>query len=99
MEHDHTDSLRARRRTLITGASGQLGLALAQELPEALALTREQWDVRFPLPDFERPTVDLVLHAAAWRTRSASRPGGGGNVTSHSARVRPRAPGKDSISA
>jgi dTDP-4-dehydrorhamnose reductase len=29
-------------------------------------MTRAQWDVRFPLPAFERPAVELTLHAAAW---------------------------------
>jgi dTDP-4-dehydrorhamnose reductase len=49
---------------LITGASGQLGTALAEAFPEARALTRAEWDVTEPPPDLEQP--DLVLHAAAW---------------------------------
>jgi dTDP-4-dehydrorhamnose reductase len=49
---------------LITGAGGQLGRALRREFPDALALTREQWDVRAPLGLDATP--DLVLHAAAW---------------------------------
>jgi len=50
---------------LITGASGQLGTALAEFFPDARALTRADWDVtQAPPADFERP--DLVLHAAAW---------------------------------
>ena len=49
---------------LITGASGQLGTALAEAFPEARALTRADWDVTQPPPDLEQP--DLVLHAAAW---------------------------------
>jgi dTDP-4-dehydrorhamnose reductase len=49
---------------LITGAGGQLGRALLGEFPNALALTREQWDVREPLQPAAAP--DLVLHAAAW---------------------------------
>jgi dTDP-4-dehydrorhamnose reductase len=50
---------------LITGAGGQLGQALAAEFPEALALTRAEWDVALPAPALlQRP--DVVLHAAAW---------------------------------
>jgi dTDP-4-dehydrorhamnose reductase len=49
---------------LITGAGGQLGRALAEEFPHALALTREQWDVSLPPPAGLEPEV--VLHAAAW---------------------------------
>ena len=67
MEHDHTDPLRARRRTLITGAGGQLGRALARVFgeDEVLALDRAGWDVREEAPPL--PWVpDLVLHAAAW---------------------------------
>ena len=67
MEHDDADPLRARRRTLITGAGGQLGHALARAFAadDVLALGREGWDVRFDAPELPwRP--DLVLHAAAW---------------------------------
>jgi dTDP-4-dehydrorhamnose reductase len=56
-----------RRRTLITGAGGQLGVALAAAFDEedVDALKREDWDVRFPAPaSLQRP--DLVLHTAAW---------------------------------
>ena len=49
---------------LITGAGGQLGRALAEEFPEALALTRAEWDVSLPAPAGLEP--ELVLHAAAW---------------------------------
>jgi dTDP-4-dehydrorhamnose reductase len=55
------------RRVLITGAGGQLGVALAAAFASdnVSALTRDDWDVRFPAPvGLERP--DLVLHAAAW---------------------------------
>jgi dTDP-4-dehydrorhamnose reductase len=67
VEHDDADPVRARRRTLITGAGGQLGHALAAAFggDELAALGRDAWDVRF-----EPPTLpwqpDLVLHAAAW---------------------------------
>ncbi len=67
MEHDDADPLRARRRTLITGAGGQLGHALARVFgdDEVLPLGRDRWDVRFDAPELPwRP--DLVLHAAAW---------------------------------
>ena len=49
---------------LITGAGGQLGRALAAEFPDALALTRLDWDVTLPPPPGLVP--DAVLHAAAW---------------------------------
>jgi dTDP-4-dehydrorhamnose reductase len=50
--------------SIITGAGGQLGHALAEVFPEARALTRAEWDVTFPPP--EGLDADLVLHAAAW---------------------------------
>jgi dTDP-4-dehydrorhamnose reductase len=50
--------------TVITGAGGQLGHALADVFPEARRLTREDWDVTFPPPD--GLDADLLLHAAAW---------------------------------
>ena len=67
MEHDDTDSLGARRRTLITGAGGQLGHALAAVFAddELLALDRAAWDVRHEAPPLPW-APDLVLHAAAW---------------------------------
>jgi dTDP-4-dehydrorhamnose reductase len=67
VEHHHPDSLRTRRRTLITGAAGQLGRALARAFAEdeVLALDRAAWDVCEEAPPL--PWVpDLVLHAAAW---------------------------------
>jgi dTDP-4-dehydrorhamnose reductase len=66
VEHAIPDSLRAGpgRRTLITGAGGQLGAALAEAFPDAVAMTRADWDVTFPAPD--GLAADLVLHAAAW---------------------------------
>ncbi len=67
MEHDDADPVRARRRTLITGAGGQLGRALGGVFADddVLALGREEWDVRFAAPTLPWPP-DLVLHAAAW---------------------------------
>ena len=64
MEHPVADSLGARRRrVLITGADGQLGLALREVFPDADARSRASFDVTaaelFYVPD-------LVLHAAAW---------------------------------
>jgi dTDP-4-dehydrorhamnose reductase len=67
VEHHDTDALGARRRTLITGAGGQLGLALARAFAadDVLALDRRGWDVRDEPPAL--PWVpDLVLHTAAW---------------------------------
>jgi dTDP-4-dehydrorhamnose reductase len=53
-------------RILITGAGGQLGRALQEELADAdvVALTHRDWNVTFPPPAGLEP--DLVLHAAAW---------------------------------
>src|SRR5205823_1950121 len=52
------------RRVVITGAGGQLGHALAEAFPGAVALSRADWDVSLPPPLVAAP--DLVLHAAAW---------------------------------
>ena len=70
MEHPDTDPLRPgprSRRVLITGAGGQLGVALAATFAadDVRALTRDDWDVRFPAPALLAPP-DLVLHTAAW---------------------------------
>ena len=65
MEHEIADPVgTGQGRVLITGAGGQLGAALAEVFPEAVALTRQDWDVtREP----GRVTdSDVVLHAAAW---------------------------------
>jgi dTDP-4-dehydrorhamnose reductase len=52
---------------LITGAGGQLGVALSEEFAEVpvVGLTRAAWDVTFP-PPAGLPEADVVLHAAAW---------------------------------
>jgi len=47
---------------LVTGAGGQLGAALVEAFPDAVPLTRSDWDVTRPAPR----DADLVLHAAAW---------------------------------
>ncbi len=69
MEHEDTHPLIARhgRRVLITGAAGQLGLALPEVFAEdsVTALTRAEWDVRLSAPS-GLAAFDLVLHAAAW---------------------------------
>jgi dTDP-4-dehydrorhamnose reductase len=51
---------------LVTGAGGQLGRALVEELrdEEVVALTRQDWDVTLPPPPGLAP--DVVLHAGAW---------------------------------
>jgi dTDP-4-dehydrorhamnose reductase len=50
---------------LITGAGGQLGRALAEEFPAAVALSHADWDVTFSPPELGEPP-GVVLHAAAW---------------------------------
>jgi dTDP-4-dehydrorhamnose reductase len=67
VEHHDTDALGPRRHTLITGAGGQLGIALARAFAddEVLALDRRGWDVRDE-PPLLPWAPDLVLHAAAW---------------------------------
>jgi dTDP-4-dehydrorhamnose reductase len=69
VEHPDTDSLRPGhdRSVLITGAGGQLGVALSAAFAadDVRALARSDWDVRFPAPAGLVPP-DLVLHAAAW---------------------------------
>jgi dTDP-4-dehydrorhamnose reductase len=69
VEHPDTYPLvaRHRRRVLITGAGGQLGVALSDAFVEdaVTTLTRAEWDVRFPAPP-GLASSDLILHAAAW---------------------------------
>ena len=67
MEQPNTDPLAPRqRRLLVTGARGQLGVALREAFADedVLALGHADWDVALPAP--ELPPRDLVLHAAAW---------------------------------
>jgi dTDP-4-dehydrorhamnose reductase len=64
VEHVIADSLRERYRSLlITGAGGQLGVALGEVFPWADARDRAAFDVRTGTLDY---VPDLVLHAAAW---------------------------------
>jgi dTDP-4-dehydrorhamnose reductase len=64
LEHDIADPVgTGSERVLITGAGGQLGRALQDEFPRALAWTREDWDVELPPRPIE---AGVVLHAAAW---------------------------------
>jgi dTDP-4-dehydrorhamnose reductase len=67
VEHRDPDPVRTRRRTLITGAGGQLGSALVHEFAadEVLALDRAGWDVCREAPPLPW-APDLALHAAAW---------------------------------
>jgi dTDP-4-dehydrorhamnose reductase len=54
---------------LVTGAGGQLGAALLEELAadDPVALTRADWDVSLPAPaQVTDCYLDLVLHTAAW---------------------------------
>src|SRR5439155_8700916 len=53
------------KRLVITGAGGQLGRALAEEFPAAMALGHADWDVTSPPPELREP-LGSVLHAAAW---------------------------------
>jgi dTDP-4-dehydrorhamnose reductase len=64
LEHEIADPLGTRPgRVLITGAGGQLGVALAEIFPEADARGREEFDVAADELDY---VPGLVLHPAAW---------------------------------
>jgi dTDP-4-dehydrorhamnose reductase len=63
LEHVIADPL-GTRRVVVTGAGGQLGIALLEAFPGARGLTRAEWDVTLPPPHVG--DLDLVLHAAAW---------------------------------
>ncbi len=54
------------KRTLIIGADGQLGRALCAALPDAMAWTRQDWDLRDPLPEMDWTQVGAIILAAAY---------------------------------
>ena len=65
MEHERADPLGAGPSVLITGAGGQLGVALQEVFPRARAYRHAELSiVAEPLELDFRP--ELVLHAAAW---------------------------------
>jgi dTDP-4-dehydrorhamnose reductase len=64
VEHGQPDPLGARQRVLITGAGGQLGVALHEVFPDADARPRAALDVTQTIAVDRSP--ELVLHAAAW---------------------------------
>jgi dTDP-4-dehydrorhamnose reductase len=72
LEHPITAALATGhgRGVLITGGAGQLGTALAERYPDAVAVDLPEWDVAHPAPEAVRGLLDegleLVLHAAAW---------------------------------
>jgi dTDP-4-dehydrorhamnose 3,5-epimerase len=64
----------APRRTVILGADGQLGRALREVLPDALALTRAELDLADPSTYDNVPwdDVDTILNAAAFTAVDAA---------------------------
>jgi dTDP-4-dehydrorhamnose reductase len=67
VEHPDTDPVGAGSgRVVVTGAGGQLGRALVEAFPDAVALTRADWDVSEPPPSDLVTDCHLALHAAAW---------------------------------
>ncbi len=60
--------------TLIVGANGQLGRALQQEFPDAVALDRAALDVSDPaaVRDHRWADVDVVINAAGWTAVDAA---------------------------
>jgi dTDP-4-dehydrorhamnose reductase len=60
--------------TLIVGANGQLGRALQQEFPDAVALDRAALDVAdaAAVRNYRWADVDVVLNAAAWTAVDAA---------------------------
>jgi dTDP-4-dehydrorhamnose reductase len=69
VEHPIAAALRTGhgRGVLITGGAGQLGTALAELYPDALAVDLAEWDISLPAPPLiaERDW-ELVIHGAAW---------------------------------
>ena len=76
LHNPRLESVRAMapRRTLITGAAGQLGQALAAEFPEAQAVPRSELDIADPAAVAAWPwqEYDLVLNAAAYTAVDAA---------------------------
>ncbi|WP_167762078.1 NAD(P)-dependent oxidoreductase [Blastococcus sp. CT_GayMR20] len=60
--------------TVIVGADGQLGRALQQQFPDAVALDRSKLDVTDAraVRDYRWADVDVVLNAAAWTAVDAA---------------------------
>jgi dTDP-4-dehydrorhamnose reductase len=82
VEHEIADPVgTGPGRVLITGAGGQLGSALAEVFPRAVAFTRADWDVARP-PNDVVTDCSLVLHAAAWTDVDGAEadPGGAAQV-------------------
>src|SRR4051794_7789235 len=60
--------------TVILGANGQLGRALREEFPDAIALDRAALDVSSgpAVQGFDWSGVDVVVNAAAWTAVDAA---------------------------
>ncbi|MCL1840783.1 MAG: bifunctional dTDP-4-dehydrorhamnose 3,5-epimerase family protein/NAD(P)-dependent oxidoreductase [Propionibacteriaceae bacterium] len=56
------------KRTVIIGAGGQLGLELARQLPDAVAVPQSELDLNFPdqVAAYDWASVGVVLNAAAF---------------------------------
>jgi dTDP-4-dehydrorhamnose reductase len=80
VEHGQPDPLGAGR-VLVTGAGGQLGVALREAFPEADARTRAELDVTEPIALDYIP--GLVLHAAAWTDVDGAEANEGGALSSN----------------
>lgn len=62
------------RRTVIVGAGGQLGRALREALPDAVALSRGELDItdRAAVHSFDWQGVGAIVNAAAWTAVDAA---------------------------